>query len=62
MLILIAEVLKNLSVKHAMVVHGYDENDNPAMDEISTIGKTRIAYLENGVITIKEVLSRRLWS
>jgi anthranilate phosphoribosyltransferase len=52
---LIAEVLKNLGVKHAMVVHGYDENNKPAMDEISTIGKTRIAYLENGVITIKEV-------
>ena len=52
---LIAEVLKNLGVKRAMVVHGYDENDNPAMDEISTIGKTRIAYLEEGVITIEEV-------
>ena len=52
---LIAEVLKNLGVKRAMVVHGYDENNNPAMDEISTIGKTRIAYLENGIITIKEV-------
>ncbi len=38
-----------------MVVHGYDEDDNPAMDEISTIGKTRIAYLENGIITIEEV-------
>jgi anthranilate phosphoribosyltransferase len=52
---LIAEVLKNLGVKRAMVVHGYDENDNPAMDEISTIGKTRIAHLENGNITIEEV-------
>jgi anthranilate phosphoribosyltransferase len=52
---LIAEVLKNLGVKRAMVVHGYDENDNPAMDEISTIGKTRIAYLEDGIITIEEV-------
>src|SRR5664280_1131278 len=52
---LIAEVLKNLGVKRAMVVHGYDENDKPAMDEISTIGKTRIAYLENGVIKIEEV-------
>ena len=52
---LIAEVLKNLGVKHAMVVHGYDENNNPAMDEISTIGKTRIAYLDDGIITIEEV-------
>ena len=52
---LIAEVLKNLGVKRAMVVHGYDEYDNPAMDEISTIGKTRIANLEEGIITIEEV-------
>ena len=52
---IIVEVLKNLDVKRAMVVHGYDNNDNPAMDEISTIGKTRIAYLENGEITIDEV-------
>jgi anthranilate phosphoribosyltransferase len=52
---LIAEVLKNLGVKRAMVVHGYDENGNPAMDEISTIGKTRIAFLDNGIITIEEV-------
>jgi anthranilate phosphoribosyltransferase len=52
---LIVEVLKNLGVKNAMVVHGYDEHDNPAMDEISTIGKTRIAFLENGVITVEEV-------
>ncbi len=52
---LIVEVLKNLGVKRAMVVHGYDENNNPAMDEISTIGKTRIAYLEEGIITIEEV-------
>ena len=52
---LIVEVLKNLGVKRAMVVHGYDENNNPAMDEISTIGKTRIAYLDEGIITIEEV-------
>ncbi len=52
---IIVEVLKNLDVKRAMVVHGYDDKDNPAMDEISTIGKTRIAYLENGEITIDEV-------
>ena len=51
----IAEVLKNLGVKRAMVVHGYDNNDNPAMDEISIIGKTRIGYLENDKIRIEEV-------
>jgi anthranilate phosphoribosyltransferase len=52
---LIAEVLKNLGVKRAMVVHGYDENDNPAMDEISIIGKTRVALLEEGYVTVKEI-------
>lgn len=51
----IVEVLKNLGVKRAMVVHGYDNNDNPAMDEISIIGKTRIGYLENDKIRIDEV-------
>ena len=52
---IIAQVLKNLGVKRAMVVHGYDENDEPAMDEISTIGKTRVAFLEKGHITVEEI-------
>ncbi len=52
---IIAQVLKNLGVKRAMVVHGYDENDEPAMDEISTIGKTRVAFLEKGRITVEEI-------
>lgn len=52
---LIAEVLKNLGVKRAMVVHGYDEDDNPAMDEISTIGKTKVALLEDGTVTVKDI-------
>lgn len=52
---IIAQVLKNIGVKRAMVVHGYDENDKPAMDEISTIGKTRVAFLEKGHIKIQEI-------
>lgn len=52
---IIADVLKNLGVKHAMVVHGFDENDYPAMDEISTIGKTKVAILENDEITVKDI-------
>jgi anthranilate phosphoribosyltransferase len=52
---IIAQVLKNLGVKRAMVVHGYDENDEPAMDEISTIGKTRVAFLENDHIKVEEI-------
>ena len=52
---IIAQVLKNLGVKRAMVVHGYDENDEPAMDEISTIGKTRVAFLEKDHIKVEEI-------
>lgn len=52
---MIAEALKNLGVKRAMVVHGYDEEDKPAMDEISTIGKTKIALLDKGQITVREI-------
>jgi anthranilate phosphoribosyltransferase len=52
---LIAKVLQNLEVKRAMVVHGFDQADNPAMDEISTIGKTRVAVLENGEIELQEL-------
>ncbi len=52
---LMAGVLKNLGVKKAMVVHGFDEDGNPAMDEISTIGKTKVAILNNNNIEIKEI-------
>lgn len=52
---LVANVLKNLGVKKAMVVHGFDSNGNPAMDEISTLGKTKVAILDNGEIEIKEI-------
>ena len=51
----VASVLKNLGVKKAMVVHGFDSNGNPAMDEISTLGKTKVAILDNGEIDIKEI-------
>lgn len=52
---IMANVLKNLGVKRAMVVHGFDEKGNSAMDEISIIGKTRAAILEEGEITVKEL-------
>ncbi len=48
-----AEVLKNLEVKRAMVVHGFDVDGNPAMDEISTLGKTKVAFLDAGKIEVK---------
>ncbi len=50
-----ASVLKNIGVKRAMVVHGFDDEGNPAMDEISTIGKTKVAILDHGKIDIKEI-------
>lgn len=45
----IAGVLKQLGLKEAMVVHGLD-----GLDEVSTIGKTLIAWLKNGEIRILE--------
>ncbi|HML06491.1 MAG TPA: anthranilate phosphoribosyltransferase [Methanobacterium sp.] len=52
---ILAEVLKKLGVKRAMVVHGFDEEGNPAMDEISTIGKTKVAFIDEGEIKIREL-------
>ncbi len=52
---LIARVLNNLGVEKAMVVHGYDSHGNPAMDEISNIGPTRVALVENGDISIQKL-------
>jgi anthranilate phosphoribosyltransferase len=49
---IVANVLKNLGVKRAMVVHGFDEDNQPALDEISIIGRTRVAILEEGQINV----------
>jgi anthranilate phosphoribosyltransferase len=49
---IMARVLQNLGVKRAMVVHGFDNRGEIAMDEISTIGKTRAAILDGGEINI----------
>ncbi len=51
----IANVLKNLGVKKAMVMHGFDEDDNVAMDEISIIGKTKVALLDDGEIKVLQL-------
>jgi anthranilate phosphoribosyltransferase len=42
---LMAEVLKNLGVKHAMVVHGMD-----GLDEISISDKTKVSHLKDNKI------------
>lgn len=51
---LMAHVLNKLGVKRALVVHGFDNNNSPAMDEISTLGKSKIAFLSEGVVEIQE--------
>ncbi|MGB9853898.1 MAG: anthranilate phosphoribosyltransferase [Candidatus Bathyarchaeales archaeon] len=51
----IAKVLKNLGLKEAMVVHGLD-----GLDEISTVGKTLIAWLKDGEIKTLTVTPKDL--
>jgi anthranilate phosphoribosyltransferase len=46
----IAQVLKGLGLREAMVVHGLD-----GLDEISTVGRTLIAWLRNGEVKTFEV-------
>ncbi|MBO7719314.1 MAG: anthranilate phosphoribosyltransferase [Methanosphaera sp.] len=48
----IARVSINLGVKRGMIVHGFDEHGKPAMDEISNIGKTKVAYINHGIIDV----------
>ncbi|MDP3066775.1 MAG: anthranilate phosphoribosyltransferase [Methanobacteriaceae archaeon] len=50
-----ARVLQNLGVKKAMVVHGFDEKGQPAMDEISTLGKTRVAFVNGHKLSVEEL-------
>ena len=45
----LAEVLKSLGVKHALVVHG------DGLDEVTTTGRTRISELKNGTVTTYEI-------
>jgi anthranilate phosphoribosyltransferase len=45
-----ARVLQKLGIEEAIVVHGMD-----GLDEISTIGRTRLAWLKDGEISVKEV-------
>jgi len=47
----LAQVLKNLGCEEAMVVHGLD-----GLDEISTVGKTAIAWLRGGKVTMLETV------
>ncbi|AWX33496.1 anthranilate phosphoribosyltransferase [Methanosphaera sp. BMS] len=51
----IAQVSINLGVKRGMIVHGFDEHGNPAMDEISNIGKTKVAFINHGRIDVNYI-------
>lgn len=51
----IAEVSKNLGVERGMIVHGFDEKGHAAMDEISNIGKTKVAFICDDNITTKYI-------
>ncbi len=42
----IAEVLKRLNVQRAMVVHGFNGEGKKGMDELSTVGKTKVSELK----------------
>ncbi len=46
----LANVLKNLGIKRAMVVSGYD-----GMDEVSLCGKTKAAEIRNGEIKVYDI-------
>lgn len=52
---IMVKVLKNMDVKRAMVVHGFNEKQQPAMDEISILGKTKVALLDKGEISSYEL-------
>jgi len=46
-----AKVLHKLGIEEALVVHGVD-----GLDEISTIGKTKLAWLKDGQVASKEIM------
>jgi anthranilate phosphoribosyltransferase len=51
----LAKVLHRLGIEEALVVHGVG-----GLDEISTIGKTKLAWLKDGEITSKEITPQDL--
>jgi len=51
----LARVLQRLGIQEAMVVHGLD-----GIDEISTVGKTKLAWFKDGDIVSKEIMPQDL--
>jgi anthranilate phosphoribosyltransferase len=52
---IMVSVLNNLGVERAMVVHGFDQDGNPGMDEISNVGSTLVAFIDKGEIEIRKM-------
>ena len=51
----LAEVLRKLGTEEALVVHGLD-----GVDEISTIGKTKLAWVKDGELTNREITPQEM--
>jgi len=51
----LAEVLRKLGTEEALVVHGLD-----GIDEISTIGKTKLAWVKDGELTNREITPQEM--
>ncbi|HYB84443.1 MAG TPA: anthranilate phosphoribosyltransferase [archaeon] len=55
MVVPLAEVLRKLGTEEALVVHGLD-----GVDEISTIGKTKIAWVKDGELINREITPQEI--
>ena len=51
----LAEVLQKLGTEEALVVHGLD-----GVDEISTVGKTKLAWVKDGELTNREITPQEM--
>jgi anthranilate phosphoribosyltransferase len=51
----LAEVLKKLGIEEALVVHGLD-----GVDEISTVGKTKLAWVKDGELVNREITPQEM--
>jgi len=48
MLVPVSRVMKQIGYKSGMVVHGFDSDGTPSMDEISPLGTTQIRFFADG--------------